>query len=422
MKRLKWPQYPEGMMSDIEKVFESNRYTISGYWTGAESFNEAFARQFAEYNGVKFCTTVSNASMGLLIALEALDIGYGDEVIVPALTWPATATSVINVNAVPVFADVDPDTYCIDPDKIESLITVRTRALIPVHLYGCMADMDRIMDIARKHGLKVIEDCAQNHGSLWNGKRAGTLGDIGVFSFEQSKALSAGEGGCAVTDDPELYSRLVQLAADSRVFNTRDMKYGDIPLTECGVVQGSNYKMTEMQAAMLSAQMKNFEEKNLARLKAAKYLDDRTSLIQGLKIMKRYDAIDQQSYFSYCVRVDSDYYGCATNDGVLMVRERILRKLRALLDFPPYFLHSSYAPVYLSKMFCPWTKRRYPKSVARTEEYWRSIRLHHSEKAVRESIVFHHAVLLRPESDLDIIVDALRTAAESVHPHRPERA
>jgi L-glutamine:2-deoxy-scyllo-inosose/3-amino-2,3-dideoxy-scyllo-inosose aminotransferase len=407
---LNWPLFTDDTLGSVKKVFDSKRFTISGYWTGQPTFNQEFADRFARYNNARFCVPVMNGSMALVMALEALDIGFGDEVIVPALSWVATATAVLQVNAFPVMIDVDPETYCMDPELIEAKITGKTRAIIPVHLYGCMADMDRIKSVADRHNLFVIEDCAQTHGSVWKGKKAGTIGHIGAFSFEQSKVLTSGEGGCVVTDDKALYEKLLQLSVDSRVFSGNELKYGDLSLVEKGEIQGTNFKLPEIEAAILIEQLNHLEEQNRIRQENALYLDERFSLVPGVKIMKRHGQVDFQSFFSYCLRVDSDHFGCDSSNNLLLIREKILKSLRRDLGISPYFLHSSYPPISKSRMFCPWTKKRFPETIARDSRYWRELSLPNAEKASRESLVFHHALLLQPREILDTLVGAVSEA------------
>lgn len=190
-----WPQYTEKTIRSLEKVLNSNRWAISGYWTGEETREQLFAKAFAKYNGANYCVPTTNGSAALTTALEAVGVGYGDEVIMPALTWIATATAILRVNAKPVLIDASEETYCMDVSKIEDAITNRTKAIIVVHLMECMVDMDEVMKIAKKYNLAILEDCAQAHGMKWKDKRAGTIGDIGTFSFQQGKILTAGEGG-----------------------------------------------------------------------------------------------------------------------------------------------------------------------------------------------------------------------------------
>lgn len=406
MEQIKWPIYTRETIDKVVEVFDSNRYTISGYWTGSRTYEQEFAEAFAAFNGVPYCVPTANGSSSLLVALEALDVGYGDEVIVPALTWLATATAVLNINALPVLVDVDPDTYCIDLKQIEEKITEKTKAIIPVHLYGCMTDMDGLLEIAQKYRLKIIEDCAQTHGSFWNGQKAGTLGDIGAFSFQQSKTLSSGEGGCVITKDPVLFERLSQLRADSRVFSTREMKFGDIELIGQGTMQGSNYCMTEFQAAILLEQLTKLDDMNRLREENARYLDDHLSQIQGIKTMKRMPQIQQQSYFSYCVRIDTDYFKLSSDQNLQLLREKMQKLLKERLGLGPFFLHAPYPAINKNRLFCPWTKRRFPSTISHTESFWREMSFPIAEKASKEGVVFHHSVLLQSREYMDNIINA----------------
>lgn len=183
-----WPPADEETAEQLKEIYLSHAWSFYG------KHEVAFNEEFAAYTGAASCAMMANGTVTLEVAMQALGIGPGDEVIVPAYTWLATGTAVVVVGATPVVVDIEPDTYCIDPVEVEKAITPKTRAIIPVHLYGSMADMDKIMEIARKHNLSVIEDCAHAHGSEWAGKHAGTLGDVGSFSFQQSKTIASGEG------------------------------------------------------------------------------------------------------------------------------------------------------------------------------------------------------------------------------------
>ena len=403
---IEWPIYTKETVDKVLEVFNSKRYAISGYYTGKSSMEQEFAKAFAAFNQVPYCVPATNGSSSLLMGLEALDIGFGDEVIVPAFTWIATATSVLNVNAFPVLVDVDHETYCIDPKLIEESITEKTKAIMPVHLYGCMADMDAILGIAQKYKLRIIEDCAQTHGSVWNGKKAGTIGDIGAFSFQQSKTLTSGEGGCTITKDPVLFDRLEQLRSDSRVFSEKKLEYGDLELIAKGTIQGSNYCMSEFQAAVLIEQLSKLDEMNRIREDNARYLDENLGRINGLKPMKRLPQIEKQSYFSYCIRLDTDYFNSPNDQILLLLREKVIKSLRQRLQLGQFYLHSPYSLVSKNPLFCPWTKKRFPKTISKTENYWRSLQFPVAERATRESIIFHHSILLQPKGKLDFILES----------------
>ncbi|ARU60393.1 glutamine--scyllo-inositol aminotransferase [Tumebacillus avium] len=412
LKWPEWPQFEQSAITNLLQVFENKRWAISGYWTGQESMEQKFAQAFAEYNQVKYCVPTTGGSAALVIALEACGVGHGDEVIVPALTWLATATSVLNVNALPVLVDVEPDTYCIDPIKIEAAITDKTKAIIPVHLYGCMANMDEIMRIAEKYNLYVIEDSAQSHGSVWNGKKAGAIGHIGCFSMQQGKVLTSGEGGAAITNDPVLFARMEQLRADSRmIVSGHNLHYGDMQLVAKGEVQGKNFCMSEFHAAILLGQLELLDSQNALREANARYLDKQLAKIPGLKIMKRYELVEKQTYYGYAVRFDRAYY----ND---IEAEVFCEKLRNELMMGNFSLHPPYPPIHKSKLFCPWTLKRFDPAIAKDESYWRSLELPVSQSAELECIIFHHAVLLSSRDHIDLIVSAFHKVAQEVESGR----
>jgi len=188
-----WPVVGEQEVRWMEEVVRS------GTWSWLGPHETAFCREFADFIGAKYALGVSNGTVTIQTALQAVGVRPGDEVIVPGLTWVATMQAAIDVGADVVLVEIDPETWGIDPAAAEAAITQRTRAIIAVHLYGCMADMDGVMDVARRHGLKVVEDVAHQHGSRWRDQGAGAIGDAGSFSFQQSKVLTCGEGGAQPT-------------------------------------------------------------------------------------------------------------------------------------------------------------------------------------------------------------------------------
>lgn len=222
----------------------------------------AFERRFASYCNVGHCCAVNSGTSALHLALLAAGVGPGDEVITVSMTFVATTAAVLYTGAKPVFVDADPVTWTMDPALIEAAITPRTKAILPVHLHGLMADMDPIMAIARRHGLVVIEDAAQAHGAEYKGRRAGSIGDLGCFSFYPGKNLGAyGEGGAVVTDQPEL-ARKVSLLRDWG----QEAKYNH-------VVAGYNYRMDGIQGAVLNVKMDYIESWTEARRSVAAQYD-----------------------------------------------------------------------------------------------------------------------------------------------------
>ena len=205
---------------------------------------QAFEAAFAEYHGIRHAIAVNSATSGLHAAVAACEVGPGDEVIVPPYTFTATATAVLHHNAIPVFVDVDPVTFCMDPAQLEKAITPRTKAVIPVHLLGHPADMDAILAIARRHHLKVIEDCAQAPGARYKGRLVGTMGDCGVFSFQETKNMVTGEGGMVITNDPDLAERARMIR------NHGEAVIAGEPRKYLTSTIGWNYRMTEIEAAI----------------------------------------------------------------------------------------------------------------------------------------------------------------------------
>jgi dTDP-4-amino-4,6-dideoxygalactose transaminase len=222
----------------------------------------AFEERFADYCGVTHCAALNSGTSALHLALLAAGVGRGDEVITVSMTFVATAAAILYCGAKPVFVDVEPDTWTMDPALIEAAITPRTKAILPVHLHGLMADMDPIIDIARRRGLVVIEDAAQSHGAEYKGRRAGSIGDVGCFSFYPGKNLGAyGEGGAAVTNNPELARQMVLLRDWGQ-----ETKYNH-------VVAGYNYRMDGIQGAVLNVKMDHIEAWTEARRAVASHYD-----------------------------------------------------------------------------------------------------------------------------------------------------
>lgn len=245
---------------DIRGAFD-RVFTRSWYIEGVE--DEAFEKTFAEYCGAKYCVGVGNGLDALMLALKALGIGEGDEVIVPSNTYIATALAVTYVGATPVFVEPDIRTYNISPELIEPAITKKTKAIMPVHLYGQACNMDPIMAIAKKYGLKVIEDCAQAHGATYKGQKVGTFGDAAGFSFYPGKNLGAlGDAGATVTNNKELMDKIRALGNYGS-----DYKYHHI-------YQGYNSRLDELQAAFLATKLPHLERMNAERRRIAKMYSD----------------------------------------------------------------------------------------------------------------------------------------------------
>ncbi len=242
--------YAKPSVTQLEIDYVTDAIT-NGWGDHCADYIKKFEKKFRDYLGSKFSMATSSCTGALTIALAVLGIGSGDEVIVPELTWIATAAPIVHLGAEPVFVDVLQDTWCIDPKKIEEAITPKTKAIIVVHLYGNIAEMDEIQEIARKHNLYIIEDAAEGLGSEYHNKKAGSMGHFGVFSFHGTKTIATGEGGMLVTNDETLYNKARILADHGRNPNEKKMFWPEII--------GYKFKMSNLQAAMGLAQIERID-------------------------------------------------------------------------------------------------------------------------------------------------------------------
>lgn len=256
-----WPHYGNEEKEAVARVIESNQLFA------ADRVRE-FEQNFLEYTGTSFAKGVGNATQGLHLSLAALDIGEGDEVIVTPYTFIASASSILMQNAVPVFCDCDAQTRALSAEKIEPHISSRTRAIIVVHMFGYPADMDPILELARNHGLAVIEDASHAYGAEYKGRRCGSIADLGVFSMHQRKSLSAGDGGIVVTNDPEIDERIYRL----RSFGHKQLSY--------------NYRMTEFAGALGLVQLGKLDLHNSIRQRNAKLLAELLEKVDGLDVIR----------------------------------------------------------------------------------------------------------------------------------------
>src|SRR5437016_707704 len=266
-----WPQYTGSDARRLLEVLESRNW---GGYPFPNQFANDFAQKFADYHGAKYGCCVANGTIALVVALEAAGVRFGDEVIVPAYTWDGTAAAVLFAGGVPVFADVDPDTYCLDVESVRVAITPRTRAIIPVHLAMRFVDMDSLLTLAHEHNLKVIEDCAHAHGGEYKHRGAGSMGDIGCFSFQESKLMTAGEGGMVVTSNLQYFEHLQSQVNCGRAGITHQYKQR---------VLGSNYRITELQAALLIGQLEMLPDLAARRVRSAEQLSKALSAIAGVR-------------------------------------------------------------------------------------------------------------------------------------------
>jgi dTDP-4-amino-4,6-dideoxygalactose transaminase len=294
-----WPMAGEEEQRLLQEVLQSNTWGATGMGSKIKEFNE----KWAAYCGALRSVALANGTVTMELALRARGIGPGDEVIVPAWTFMATAVVALQVGAVPVFVDVDPNSICIDPSRIEEAITERTRAIIPVHFGGHPCDMDRIMEIARRHELIVVEDAAQSHGATWRGKKMGTFGDAGSYSFQQAKNLQCGEGGSLITDDDELADRIhFSLSKFGRGIGKMYRPYTHYELA-------GNACMTEFQAALLLAGLTRLEEQTERRGQRASLLKEWFAHVNGIQPLPVDTRVDRHGWHLFIFRYHKEAFG-----------------------------------------------------------------------------------------------------------------
>ncbi len=285
-----WPRYLPADAERLQKVLESRHW---GGFPLPSKYAGEFAERFAEMHSARYGLCVANGTIALVTALQAAGVRFGDEVIVPAYTWDGTATAVLFAGGVPVFVDVDPDTYCLDVDAARKAITRRTTAIIPVHLAMRFTDMDALAELAAKHKLKIIEDCAHAHGGQYRGRGAGSIGDIGCFSFQESKLMTAGEGGLTLTSDLGYFEAMQSVVNCGRASLTD--QYGRRML-------GSNYRMTEFQAALLIGQLDMLPELAALRSRNAALLTEALATLKGVRPLPKQPAITRDTIYNYVLQ------------------------------------------------------------------------------------------------------------------------
>jgi len=303
-----WPVYDERDIAAVTAVIKSGRW--GGYpYPGPQTAE--FARRFAEMQGGSYAVPMANGTVTMEVALRAANVGWGDEVIVPAYTFQATAAAPMAAGAIPVIVDIDPETYCIDPQAVEAAITSRTKGIIPVHLGAQMADMDAIMEIAERHNLIVIEDSAHAHGARWRGQGAGTFGHFGSFSLQSSKILTTGEGGVLLCRTPELAARAASIIDCGRPHARTEPHYEIESHDEAEQIftMGANYRLPELQAALGNVAIERFPEQARQREEMAAYLEESLSEIPGVRLLKRDPRHTTRSFYRYIFALQPELFG-----------------------------------------------------------------------------------------------------------------
>ena len=329
-----WPRISKDIKENLFNTLEND-----GWGVGSDAVKN-FEEKYAIYHDAKFAISTSSGTTALWVSLKAAGVKAGDEVILPPYTFIATGSSILMANAIPVFVDVDPDTFNMDPAKIEAAITDKTKVIMPVHIAGNPADMDAILAIAKKHNLKVIEDAAQAHGAEWDGKKVGALGNAGIFSFQTSKNMSAGEGGIIISNDNNLMSACFSYANCGRVRGGEWYEHNYL---------GGNFRLNSMAASMLSTQLETLENDMDLRDKNRKILDDAISKIDGLTITKMYPKTTRSANHLYLLRYDKDKF-----NGI--PREKFFKAMQT----EGVYTYGGYVPLNREKLFTLVDRKEYP--------------------------------------------------------------
>jgi dTDP-4-amino-4,6-dideoxygalactose transaminase len=379
--------WPVGGSAEEEAL---KRVLHSGKWGTMGPEAEAFSREYADYCQARYGLAVLNGTVSLELLLRALEIGRGDEVIVPPYTFSATVHAVCLSGAVPVFADTDPATYTILPSSVEAHITPRTRAIIAVHLGGRPCDMDALRALARRHQLILIEDAAHAHGSEWNHKRTGSLADAGSFSFQASKNISCGEGGMITTDDGALYDKLWKIHN-----NGRDRE------DEIEGVVSTNGRMAEWQAAILRARMGRIDEDIETRMENAAYLGRELACFPFIELLRDDPRITRNSLHLFVFK-----YKAQELKGV--PRSLFIRALNA--ENVTMAAEGYNEPIY--KMRFLYTPD-YQRLTGRSFENPQDVLPNNEMAAGQEGCWMYHSALLGSQKDMGDILEAVEKIAHN---------
>ncbi len=386
-----WPTWP---IHDDDEETRLLKVLRSGEWWFGENVQQ-FEQEFAAFQGAKYGVTCTNGTTAIEMGLRAIGVVEGDEVVVPPYSFISTASAVVTVGAIPVFADILPETLCLDPEDVAKKITQRTKAIIPVHIAGLMADMERINALANEHGLVVLEDAAHAWGSQLQGRGAGTWGACGTFSFQVSKNITAGEGGILVTDDEDLADLCRSFTHCGR---TKDSQWYDHNLL------GSNLRLTEFQAAILLAQLSRLADQVERREKNAARFNEALADIPGIRRLASAPQMTRRSYHMVIFRLDESVFGLS--------RDKFIKALNA--EGVPAS-EGWYRPLYQNGVFQtahegPAHGIRAPLADKGVD--YREVSCPVCEQVCRDAVWIPQNVLLAEEAQLENLIGAIQKVAK----------
>jgi dTDP-4-amino-4,6-dideoxygalactose transaminase len=379
-----WPQYDDNERRALQQVLESRVW-----WRTPGTKTLEFEQAFAAYHDARHGIAVTNGTAALEVAMAALGVGPGDEVIVPDFTFIATASAVLFANALPVLVEVDPETYCLDPELVEAAITPRTKAILAVHMGGHPADLDRLQELAKRHGIHLVEDSAHAHASEWRGRKIGTFGTAATFSFQASKLMTAGEGGIIVSNDDafELQARSIH---------------------DCGrmpgewfyshFIYGSNYRLSEWQGAVLNVQLGRLEQQTLHRHRNGRLLDKLLGEIPGITPQKLDPRCTRNSQYAYIFHVGAkEFSGISTENFI------------AALNAEGVPTQASYPPLHDLDCFRSGEYRKRLSGAQATEPHaFLKQKFPHTQRAAWETVWIPQFALLGDDEDMSETAAAIR--------------
>lgn len=384
-----WPAWPVFDETEDAAMLKALR---SGKWfRGSGTQVVAFEKAYAQRAGAKHCVATSSGTTALLTTLGALNIGPGDEVILPPYTFVATYNVITMHYALPIFVDIDIATSQLDAEKIEAAITPNTKAIIPVHLGGNCCNMDRILEIAKKHNIPVIEDACQSHLAKWRGKMVGTWGTAGCFSFQASKNLNSGEGGAILSNDEDFANLCLGFQNQG---TTKGAKF------EHQFTRGANLRMTEFQGALLQAQMTRIEEQAKRRTENAKYLESMLKEIPGIQPQQSYPGCTRNAYHLFAFRYDGAHF-----DG--LSRDKFIHALsREGIECGGGYVHMPKGAHVQNLLGNRHYQRLYPKEAL--ERFAANCECPQNKALCAVNVRFTQNQLLGPRNDMNQIVEAIR--------------
>ncbi|MCY3936383.1 MAG: DegT/DnrJ/EryC1/StrS family aminotransferase [Chloroflexi bacterium] len=379
-----WPHYDEREERALLSVLHSHNW-----WRGAGQQTAQFERDFAAAHGAKHGIACTNGTHALEICIAALGIGQGDEVIVPNFTFVATASAVLSSGALPVLVDVSPKTYCLNVSEVEAAITPQTRAIITVHMGGCVDQIEELAALAARHDIALIEDCAHAHGSEWQGRRVGVFGIAGTFSFQQSKSMTAGEGGIIIINDDDFECR-------ARSAHDCGRLPGEYFYEHFGY--GSNYRLSEWQGAILGVQLERLEEQSAQRHQNARLLDDLLGELDGITPQTLPEGCTRDGHYAYIFHVETSAFAGAE-----------VKEIITALNAEGIPTQDSYPPLHRLAMFATdaYRQRLGPQQADGNHEFMNAP-FPGTERGAYETIWIPQYALLGDTQDMEEIGLALQ--------------